>query len=81
MTSPPRMRELMRCLDPAHRRYLYRIAKAALPILAALGFYLPGDQSDWLMLIAAILNVGVLDIADANVPPRKSKNRDEEHSL
>lgn len=52
---------------PAQRDYIYKVAIAAIPVLTVLGVVLPGDADTWLALVAAVLGVGGLGVAKANV--------------
>lgn len=58
------MIDKLRAIKPTHRRYLYRVANAALAIAVGYGL-VNGDQSAlWLLAINAVLG-----LADANVGP------------
>ena len=54
-------------LDAKTRKYLYNVAKAAMPLLIALGAINQNNAGLILSLIAAVLSYAVPDLASKNV--------------
>lgn len=59
---------------PTRRAWLYRVASAAIPLLITLGVLAPDLGGPILQFIAAILGVGAMGLALANVPADESKD-------
>lgn len=52
--------------DPSHRKYLYNIAKALVPILIISGVLLPGTETLILAFIGALLGFAAPQLASSN---------------
>ena len=60
------MEKFNEIFTPQTRRYIYGILLALWPALAAAGVTIPGDQSLWLAVFAAVLGVGQTGFTLAN---------------
>lgn len=59
---------------PARRAWLYRVSAAAVPLLITLGVLAPDLGGPILQFIAALLGVGAMGLALANVPADEPKD-------
>lgn len=54
--------------DPLHRKYVYNVVAALIPILIATGFLVPGVSDLVLVAVAAVLGLGSAGLASVNTP-------------